>query len=309
MKKKISMVIVVLIIVAGLGFLLYPTISDYLKTLSYHRAIANFKTTVAQIDEETYEDIMSAAQDYNKKVLARGNVRTKLSARELEEYESQLKIDDSGIMGYVVIPKINVSLPIYHGTSDAVLQSGIGHLEGSSLPIGGEGCHSVLSGHRGLPSAKLFTNIDQLKEGDTFTVRILRETLTYEVDEIKTVLPYEVDKLPIVKGEDYCTLLTCTPYGINTHRLLVRGHRIETPEEDLPYIENEQAVILDPYDPAALFAVFAFIFTLAVVTIVLIIRIRTKRKRRKIMKQIKEEQEKREENPPEQETPPENPSE
>ena len=230
MKKKLPTIIVTLIIIAGLAFLLYPTISDYLKSIAYNRAIENYQAVVADIDEETYEDIMTEAKVYNDKVLARGNVRATLTDEELTEYESQLNIDDSGIMGYVVIPKINVSLPIYHGTKDTVLQSGIGHLEGSSLPIGGEGTHSVLSGHRGLPSAKLFTNIDQLVEGDTFTVRVLREVLTYEVDEIRTVLPHEVNSLQIVKGQDYCTLLTCTPYGVNTHRLLVRGHRIPTPE-------------------------------------------------------------------------------
>ncbi|MCH5278700.1 MAG: class C sortase [Christensenellaceae bacterium] len=239
MKKKVSSVIVTLIILVGLAFLLYPTISDLLKTIAYNSAIDNFRTVVATIDNETYDDIMADAIAYNQKLLSRGNIRANLTDEELEEYESKLKIDESGIMGYVVIPKINVSLPIYHGTSDTVLQSGVGHLEGSSLPIGGKGSHAVLSGHRGLPSAKLFTNIDRLQVGDTFTVRVLREVLTYEVDDISTVLPSEVNALQIVENEDYCTLLTCTPYGVNSHRLLVRGHRIPTPpEEDAETFDN-----------------------------------------------------------------------
>ena len=229
-RKKFSTVIVVLVIIAGLSFILYPTVSNFLKSMAYHRAIDEFVAIVENIDEETYDDIMAAAIAYNEKLLIRGNVRTPLTEEEQVEYNELLKIDSSGIMGYIVIPKINASLPIYHGTSEAVLQSGIGHLDGSSLPIGGAGSHSVLSGHRGLPSAKLFTNIDQLVIGDTFTVRVRKEVLTYEVDEIKTVLPSEVNSLQIVEGEDYCTLLTCTPYGVNSHRLLVRGHRIPTPE-------------------------------------------------------------------------------
>lgn len=229
MRRKISTILLILVFLVGLSLLLYPTVSDYLKTLAYHRAIDTFRATVGSMDEETYENVMAEAMAHNQKLLARGNVRATLTPKELAEYEGLLRIDETGIMGYVVIPKLNISLPIYHGTGDAVLQDGIGHLEGSSLPIGGEGTHAVLSGHRGLTSSKLFTNIDQMEVGDTFTVRVLREVLYYEVDEIQTVLPSEVNALQIVKGEDYCTLLTCTPYGVNSHRLLVRGHRIPTP--------------------------------------------------------------------------------
>ena len=229
MKKKLSTAVLVLVLLVGLGFLLYPTVSDYLKTLAYNRAIENFKSSVVALDDETYEDILAEAAAYNEKLLAIGKIRTSLKGEELAAYERQMVIDESGVMGYVVIPKIHVSLPIYHGTSDAVLQSGVGHLEGSSLPIGGAGTHTVLSAHRGLPSAKLFTNIDQLAVGDTFTVRVLREVLTYEVDDVRVVLPSKVSALKVEKDGDYCTLLTCTPYGVNSHRLLVRGRRIPTP--------------------------------------------------------------------------------
>ena len=146
-------------------------------------------------------------------------------------YSGLLNVDGSGIMGYIEIPKISVSLPIYHGTGEAVLQVGVGHLDWTSLPTGGEGTHTVLSGHRGLPSAKLFTHLDQMEVGDTFQLRILDEVLTYQVDQILIVLPEETSDLVIQKGKDYCTLITCTPYGINTHRLLVRGQRVETTEE------------------------------------------------------------------------------
>lgn len=279
MKKKISTVIVVLVILTGLSFLLYPTVSDILKNIAYKRAIDHFTATVAAIDQETYEEILADAVAHNQKLLARGNVRATLTDEELAEYERQLKIDDTGIMGYVVIPKIHVSLPIYHGTDEAVLQSGVGHLEGSSLPIGGKGSHTVLSGHRGLPSAKLFTNIDQLLVGDTFTVRVLREVLTYEVDEIQTVLPSEVNALQITEGQDYCTLLTCTPYGVNSHRLLVRGHRIPTPpgEEDAEIFDS----VISKQNSTSYLPLIAGIAALVILLIITILLVKRRRKRRK----------------------------
>lgn len=281
MKKKIPTFLVIIVILVGLAFVLYPTVSDYLKTLAYHRAIDSFQSAVAAMDDETYEDVMAEALARNQQLLARGNVRATLTDEELAEYDNQLKIDETGIMGYVVIPKINVSLPIYHGTSDAVLQSGVGHLEGSSLPIGGEGSHAVISGHRGLPSAKLFTNIDQLEVGDTFTVRVLREVLTYEVDDIRTVLPSEVNALQIIEGKDYCTLLTCTPYGVNSHRLLVRGHRIPTPHgEDAETFDN---IVLEQNrteDRLPLIAVVAIVILCTIVIIIVFVW----RRRRKASK-------------------------
>lgn len=231
MKKKWrSTIIIILLILAGLSLLLYPTISNYLKTLAYNRAISDFQSSVEVCDSETYGDILAAAREYNENLAEREYIMLPLSDEEQAEYQRQLTISGSDVMGYVVIPKIGVYLPIYHGTSDAVLQNGVGHLEGSSLPVGGEGTHTVLSGHRGLPSAKLFTDMDQIVIGDTFTVRVLNEVLTYEVDDIQMVEPDDSAVLQIEPGHDYCTLLTCTPYSVNSHRLLVRGHRIPTPE-------------------------------------------------------------------------------
>ena len=184
-----------------------------------------------------------------------------LSDRELEEYNSVLDVTGTGIMGYVDIPKINVSLPIYHGTDESVLQIAIGHLAGSSLPVGGEGSHCVISGHRGLPSARLFTDIDQLQEGDRFMLQVLGETLTYEVDQIRTVLPDELDDLQREEGQDYCTLVTCTPYGVNTHRLLVRGHRVPNTEGDVRV--NADAIQINPMEEALIIgAVLMFLILL-----------------------------------------------
>ena len=242
-RNTLSTIIVTLVIVVGLGLLLYPTVADYVNSLAYRRAISRFQSRVEELDEQTYEDLLVSAREYNERLAASGaSVVRQLDEDELAEYESLLDFTGTGIMGYVEVPKADIYLPVYHGTGDAVLQSGVGHLEGSSLPIGGENTHSVLSAHTGLPSAKLFTNIDQLAEGDIFTVRVLREQLTYEVDQILVVLPHEVESLRIEEGQDYCTLLTCTPYGVNTHRLLVRGHRIPNPEPEEETDEPQSAV-------------------------------------------------------------------
>ena len=226
MSKRALSIIVILMIVAGLSLLLYPTVSDYVKSMGYRRAISDYISAVEPMDGGDYAQMLEAARAYNERLAEKSGFTLSLSEEELAEYNSLLAPDGTGVMGYVSVPKVGVSLPIYHGTSDEVLQNGVGHLEGSSLPIGGPDTHAVLSGHTGLPSARLFTDIDRLVEGDTFTVQVLKETLTYQVDQITVVLPYEMDALEIEAGEDYCTLLTCTPYGINTHRLLVRGRRV-----------------------------------------------------------------------------------
>lgn len=226
MKKRITSIILIVVLLAGLSLLLYPTVSDYWNSLHQSRAIANYVEYTNNIDKETYKKLHSAAEEYNTALLSKQN-RMVLSEAEIEEYNSLLDISDTGIMGYIDIPQIKCELPIYHGTSEAVLQIAVGHIQGSSLPVGGKSTHCVLSGHRGLPSAKLFTDLDKLIPGDIFMLQILDETLTYEVDQIHIVEPHEVSDLEIVEGKDYCTLVTCTPYGINTHRMLVRGHRIE----------------------------------------------------------------------------------
>ena len=228
MKKRLSTIFIIIVFFAGLSMLLYPTVSDYINSLNHRNAISEYTSTVESLDAEERERLLAAAIEYNEWLAAKGPVSlVHLSNDEKALYNSLLNISGNGIMGYIEIPSINVSLPIYHGTEETILQIGVGHLEASSLPVGGESSHSVLSGHRGLPSAKLFTNIDRLVEGNIFTIHILGETFTYEVDQIEIVLPNELNTLTIENGQDYCTLVTCTPYGINTHRLLVRGHRIE----------------------------------------------------------------------------------
>ncbi len=227
-KKRIShsTIILTVIFLVGLGVMLYPTVSDYWNSLHQTRAIANYDAVVAELDETDYEALFQAAEEYNEKL--RGLGAPFSEHEELSElYYSVLDVAGNGIIGYINIPKINVNLPIYHGTSDSVLNVAAGHLEGSSLPIGGEARHSVLSAHRGLPSAKLFTDLDELEVADIFTITVLNQVLTYEVDQILIVEPTQMEALNVAAGQDYCTLLTCTPYGINSHRMLVRGHRVE----------------------------------------------------------------------------------
>lgn len=226
MKKQLSTILLVIVFITGLSLLLYPTISDYWNSFHQSRAIASYAEDVVNMNDTDYNLIWIDAEEYNSALKTKQN-RYTMSDEEKNEYDSLLNISGSGIMGYIEIPEIKCSLPIYHGTNDAVLQIAVGHIAGTSLPTGGEGTHCVLSGHRGLPSAKLFSDLDKLSEYDVFILRILDEVLTYEVDQIRIVEPYEIEELDIVEGKDYCTLVTCTPYGINTHRLLVRGHRVE----------------------------------------------------------------------------------
>jgi sortase A len=229
MKKNRVNIILFLIFFVGLSLLSYPTLSDYWNSFHQTRAIADYTESVAQLDDDNYEEILEKAREYNEELLTKAN-RYVMSDEEKEEYEELLNVSGTGVMGYVDIPSIGVKLPIYHGTDEAVLQIAAGHIEGSSLPVGGESTHCVISGHRGLPSAMLFTDLDQLVEGDYFMLQVLDETLTYEVDQIRIVEPDDLEDLEIVEGKDYCTLVTCTPYGINTQRLLVRGHRVNNLE-------------------------------------------------------------------------------
>lgn len=230
-RKHFTTILLVLILLTGVSLLLYPTVSDYWNSFHQSQAIASYVEAVAEIDNTDYEKMWQEAVAYNEKLKEKSG-RWTPTDEELEEYERLLNVSDTGIMGYIEIPKIKVSLPIYHGTDEAILQIAIGHIPGSSLPVGGKGTHCVVSGHRGLPSAKLFTDLDQLEEGDLFMMRILDETLTYEVDQVRIVEPEELSDLEIDEDKDLCTLVTCTPYGINSHRLLVRGHRVENLKED-----------------------------------------------------------------------------
>ena len=244
MKKKGSTIILILIFVVGLTVFSYPTISDRWNALHSSRAIMSYTEAVSGMSEEEYDLLLSAAADYNRRLLDRTNPFVS-SDEELEEYYSLLNLGGNGIMGYIEIPFINVSLPVYHGTSESVLQVAAGHLDWTSLPVGGSSTHAVISGHRGLPSAELFTKLDRLIEGDRFMLYILNEELTYEIDQIRIVLPEEMSDLQIAAGKDYCTLVTCTPYGINTHRMLVRGHRVETEKEHNVRV-NSEAIQIEP---------------------------------------------------------------
>ena len=237
-KKHISTIIIALIFLAGLGFLLYPTVSNLWNRAHQSHAIATYTKQVEKLDDSQNKEMLKAARKYNKSLLKKSD-HWKLSKKGKKKYESLLDVSGTGIMGYIEVPKIDCSLPIYHGTDEGALQIAIGHLEGSSLPVGGKSTHCVLSGHRGLPSARLFTDLDQMEEGDVFVLNVLGRKLAYEVDQIKVVLPDEMSDLEIVQGKDLCTLVTCTPYGINTHRLLVRGHRTKYIEETVVRVQKE----------------------------------------------------------------------
>lgn len=227
MKKHLSTILLFLIFLIGLSLVVYPTFADWWNSFHQTRAVASYVEQVANMDDDKYDEIWAAAWDYNRSLIDRPNDFL-LSDEQRERYNALLDIGDNGIMGYIEIPKIDIVYPLYHGTEEPVLQVAIGHLDWTSLPVGGESSHCVISGHRGLPSARLFTDLDQIEVGDNFLLRVLDEVLTYEVDQILIVEPHETDELLIVEGEDYCTLVTCTPYGINSHRMLIRGHRVET---------------------------------------------------------------------------------
>ncbi|MCD7883900.1 MAG: class C sortase [Lachnospiraceae bacterium] len=224
MKKYLPTILIALMFITGVALMAYPSVSNYWNSLHATQVVSNYSDAVENLDDDAYEELLEAARSYNE-ALAESQDGIYLDEEELETYESMLDITGDGVMGYITIEKIDVYLPIYHGTSSAVLMSGVGHIDGTSLPIGGESTHCVLSGHRGMPSALLFTNLDKLEVGDTFTLTVLDEEITYEVDLIQIVEPNETASLYIEDGEDYCTLVTCTPYGINTQRLLVRGKR------------------------------------------------------------------------------------
>ena len=253
-KRDFSTVILILVFLVGLSLLLYPSVSDYWNSFHQSRAIASYAEQVANIDNDRYASLWEEARAYNRTLVGKQN-RFQISEEEQETYESLLNVGGNGIIGYIEITKIGCALPIYHGTDEGVLQIAVGHIEGTSLPTGGESTHCVVSGHRGLPSAKLFTDLDKLIAGDTFVLRVLDETLTYEVDQILIVEPYELDALQIEEGKDYCTLVTCTPYGINTHRLLVRGHRVENAEEAVQIRVTADAIQIEPVLVAPLVAV------------------------------------------------------
>lgn len=259
MRRHKTVIFLTLGFLVGISMLLYPAFSNFWNSKTSSRAIVNYESVLEHLKPEDYSAMFQTAYNYNQALY-----ETDYPLMDYEDvpgYYDTLKLPGSSIIGYVKIDKIGVELPIYHGTSDEVLDVGVGHLEGSSLPVGGENTHSVMSAHRGLPSAKLFTDLDRLEPGDTFQITVLDQILTYQVDQVKVITPTEVEDLLIAEGKDYCTLFTCTPYGINTHRLLVRGIRIETiTEKPIIYVANEafriEPLLVTPAVAAPMLLVF-----------------------------------------------------
>lgn len=283
-RNVVSDIVRVLILLVALSVLLYPTVSNYLYEKNSSRAVNNYDDTMAKMEEAERQALLEEAREYNAGLVGSGGVSGDTFHTEAEttpEYDELLNMDSSGMMGYITIPKIDVELPIYHNTTEAVLQAGVGHFPSSSLPVGGESSHAVLTGHRGLPSKLLFTDLDEMEVRDVFYIKVLGETFAYQVDQILTVLPSETDALQIEEGKDYVTLVTCTPYAVNTHRLLVRGHRI-------PY---EEAVQQTPDEvrreiPLAIRALIGAVIFLLVVFIIYQIRkrLRAAKARKKIQR-------------------------
>lgn len=256
--------LLILVFFAGLSLLLYPSLSDYWNSFHASQAVATYSEEVRNLNADKYDRLIGEAREYNAALPGRYKAFF-LSESDRSTYNALLDVNGTGVMGYIEIPTIQISLPIYHGTEDEVLQIAVGHLDWSSLPVGGEGTHCVLSGHRGLPSAKLFTNLDKLVAGDKFVIRVLDEVMTYEVDQILIVEPNDLSALAIEKGKDLCTLVTCTPYGVNSHRLLVRGHRVENESEEIRVTSD--AMEIDPLIVApavALLMLLALLFILLV---------------------------------------------
>lgn len=273
----LSTLILILVLITGLSLLIYPSFSNMWNQRYATHAIEGYAEQIMTIDTEEYDRIWQAAVDYNKTLPGRESI-WEIPEEERALYKSLLLVGSEKIMGYVDIPGIDVELPIYHGTEDSVLQVAIGHLEWSSLPVGGESTHCVMSGHRGLPSARLFTDLDKMAVGDIFMLHVLDETLTYEVDQIRIVEPHETEELLIQEGKDLCTLFTCTPYGVNSHRLLVRGHRIENMEEAQIVRVTADAMIVEKL------VVAPFVLAPILLVMLIVLLIQTSKKPRRNVK-------------------------
>ena len=262
MRRRLGNILLTLAFVVGIALIAYPSFSDWWNTFHQTRAIAEYTAKVANMDREDFDRMWAEAEAFNEYLAKKPN-RFNLTPEELATYNSILDVTGTGIMGYIDIPSIKISLPIYHGTDESILQIAIGHIAGTSFPIGGEGTHAAVSGHRGLPSARLFTDIDKLQAGDKFLLQMLDRTLTYEVDQIRIVLPQELQDLEIDPYQDYVTLITCTPYGVNTHRLLVRGHRVDNDNTDATRITADamrfEPVIVAPLVAAPILLVLLII--------------------------------------------------
>ena len=269
LARNFLTLILVAILIVGIGLLLYPTFANWWNSTRQSRALESFQTELETMDQEAVMAAIESAKDYNAGIASLGSIGWVLSDEQKKEYNNELNLSETGIMGYIEINSLDVTLPIYHGTDEAVLQVGIGHLEGTSLPVGAksfddekgivtdpdDGSHCVVSGHRGLPSSRLFTDLDKMVEGDTFAMNIYNNLMIYEVDQIRVVLPEDLSNLTLDKGEDYCTLVTCTPYGVNSHRLLVRGKRVSTMDaERYIYRIQGNAMLVRPFVVAVLMA-------------------------------------------------------
>ena len=262
-------------IIIGLSLILYPIISNKFNSLNYQRVIGNYSNTVEEITKQ--EEMFNAAKNYNSSLIGTDitDAFTDPNRTSSSEYLAILNVDNNGMIGYISIPKIDVRIPIYHGTSSDILQKGVGHLEGSSLPIGGESTHAILSAHRGLPSSRLFTDLDQLKEGDIFYIYVLDEVLAYKVDQILVTEPEETEALKIVEGKDYVTLVTCTPYAVNTHRLLVRGERVEYDQNTIEDTSKDLSL-----NTADIILYVSLIIAILLIIILIIISINYKKKKK-----------------------------
>ena len=284
-KGKFSTILLIVLLLAGLGLLIYPSASNFWNSIHQTKAIKSYIEDVSNLSKNDLSDIWKEVDKYNKNILNRSNPYIP-SANEKSQYKNLLDVSGTGMMGYIDIPKIKVTLPIYHGTEKGILQVAAGHLDWTSLPAGGKNTHCVMSGHRGLPSAKLFTDLDKLEVGDTFILSVLDRTLTYEIDQIIIVRPEKTDALEIVEGEDLCTLVTCTPYGINTHRILVRGHRITGDSQSSSSVKvTSDAVKMGSLMVAPMLAVPI----LLVVLVVILIKDK-KRKARQVIKNEKDDE-------------------
>lgn len=266
-KDTVITFILILVLLIGLSLLLYPSFSNAWNQKNQSQVIISYDKEIENLQKEEYQQIWQSAVDYNKTLLPRSNAYL-LTEEQKARYHAELNLSGVGIMGYIEIPKLDVHLPLYHGTEDSVLQIAVGHLEWTSLPTGGESTHSVFSGHRGLPSATLFTDLDKLIVGDTFILNVLQEMLTYEVDQILVVEPTDTESLLIQEGKDLCTLVTCTPYGINTHRLLVRGHRVENAEVARKVKVTSDAIEIEPLIVACIIVVPLLLLILLAVSII-----------------------------------------
>ena len=275
-KEKLTIFLFILMIILGIGVILYPLISNQLSKINYQEVIDNYDFTVTKQENSYNEQLINEAREYNRSLtsLNIADVFQNPNRESSSEYLSILNVDNKGMMGYIFIPKIDVRIPIYHGTSSDILQKGVGHLEGSSIPVGGASTHAILSAHRGLPSSRLLTDLNQLKVGDTFYIYILDQVLAYQVNQVLVIEPSDTDPLQIVQGEDYVTLVTCTPYAINTHRLLVRGERIEYS------VQEEEGITVDKKLSTAdivLYACLLFAILLIIVAIISMIRYKKKK--------------------------------